>query len=435
MKKKPDRAASESSAATVPIRERMLAPDIMRLFACFSVISIHFFLNSKFYDAPIEGDANMTIMLIARLFFSSCVPLFMILTGYLMYNKPLSAKHYAKGMKVVWLYLLATLAVVLYRLYSKQSLPDWKAALWGTLRFNAAPYAWYVEMYLGLYLLIPFLNILFKNIPSRRWRLALIVSCFALCSLPKLVNVNNFELEGWWLHPSSSNDYQRLIPQWWQCAYPVMYYFIGCYLREHGVKWDKWVRRLILIASVGLFTLYCLWRADGEKFPWGPWTDWESPFNIVSATMLSSLMLEKKYRHIPRIIGNVISYLSGLSLQVFLVSYIFDTEFYPKIIEKIPEIPERMWSYFWVVPAVFFSSIGVSIVIDLIYRLVMWFYRLIRDDIKRNLAKLKAKHAEESSMPEEGGTDEQDASAGGADSPPDDPERSIPENRSIPETG
>ena len=377
------------NVVTVPVRNRMIAPDILRLFACFSVISIHFFLNSKFYDEPIAG-ANMMIMLVARLFFSTCVPIFMILTGYLMVNKPLSAKHYGKGMKIVWLYLLATLAVVIYRLYIKHSLPDWEAAFWGTLRYNAAPYAWYVEMYLGLYLLIPFLNILFKNLPSKRWRLALIFTCFALSSLPKLINVYNFTLEGWWENPTLSTEYQKLIPQWWMFGYPVTFYFIGCYLREHGIQWNKWIRRGVLVASLTAYTLYCLWRAHGGKFPWGQWTDWEFALTMLNATMLSSLMLDKQYRHMPRIPAKVIGYLSGLSLQIFLVSYIFDTEFYPKIIEKIPKIPERMWSYFWVVPAIFFLSIAVSIVIDLIYRLFYWIYRLIRDKIKSSRAKNKA---------------------------------------------
>ncbi|MBQ6153224.1 MAG: acyltransferase family protein [Ruminococcus sp.] len=366
-----------SSLPSTPEKSRMIAPDILRLFACFSVISIHFFLNSKFYDAPIDS-FNMYVMLIARLFFSTCVPLFMILTGYLMCNKTLSKKHYAKGMKVVWMYLLSTLVIVIYRLYIGHTLQNWMDVLWGTLRFNAAPYAWYVEMYLGLYLLIPFLNILYHNINSKRWKVILIITCFALNSLPQIINVYNFVQSGWWSDPSSSTDYQKLIPQWWMYGYPVTYYFIGCYLREYGLNINRWIRRGMLVLSLAAYFFYCMWRASGKSFPWGQWTGWEFPLTMFNAAIIASLVLEKEFRRTPSVLAKVISYLSGLSLPAFLVSYIFDTVYYPILNNSVQKIPDRMWGYFWIVPAVFFSSIAVSIVIDLVYRFFCFLFRSVK---------------------------------------------------------
>ena len=65
------------------VGKRSPAADIIRIFAFFCVVSVHFFLNSKFYDYPTEGK-TMLVMTICRSFFMICVPLFLLLSGYLL---------------------------------------------------------------------------------------------------------------------------------------------------------------------------------------------------------------------------------------------------------------------------------------------------------------------------------------------------------------
>lgn len=297
-----------------------------------------------------------------------------------MSTKPLSGKHYAKGMKVIWLYLLASLAVLIYRVYITHELVL-SNALWGILRYNTAPYAWYVEMYIGLFLLIPFLNILYQNIPSKRWKIGLIITLICFSMLPYMINYNNYKSLYWWLHPTSSEDFQKIIPQWWCFGYPLAYYFIGAYLREYGLSFKKNTRRLMLLASIAIQTLYCLWRSDGGKFPGGAWTGWEWPINAVNATLIASLMLDKEYSGIPQKVSKALSYISSLTLQMYLVSYIFDSLFYPILKQKLPAFPERLWGYFVIVPAVFLCSLALSVVIDLIYRLFALLYGKIKQSI------------------------------------------------------
>ena len=67
--------------------------DIIRIFSLFCVIAVHFFLNSGFYD-EIVVEKRMYIMSIFRSFFIICVPMFIMLTGYLVNGKTLSKKYY-----------------------------------------------------------------------------------------------------------------------------------------------------------------------------------------------------------------------------------------------------------------------------------------------------------------------------------------------------
>ena len=67
-------------------RKRDVSLDITRIIAFVSVPAIHFFLNSGYYNVPLEGK-RMYLMTYGRTFFMVCVPLFMILSGYLMVTK------------------------------------------------------------------------------------------------------------------------------------------------------------------------------------------------------------------------------------------------------------------------------------------------------------------------------------------------------------
>lgn len=61
--------------------KRDIKLDIIRIFSLLCVISVHFLLNSGFYEETVEGK-KMLIMCIYRMFFIICVPMFITLTGY-----------------------------------------------------------------------------------------------------------------------------------------------------------------------------------------------------------------------------------------------------------------------------------------------------------------------------------------------------------------
>ena len=367
-----------SPALSAPLSaERNVGADIVRILACFLVMSIHFLLHIGFYKYYILG-VNMHIMLVMRMFFSICVPLFILLTGYLMVNKPLSARHYAKGMRVVWIYLLACAACIAYQIIFR-GMGTWDSHFWDILNFKAAPYSWYIEMYLGLYLMIPFLNILYRHLPNKKWKLALVLTFVALNSLPKLLNSFHFLTPDWWTNPLVTDQYQKLVPGWWYYnTYPLTYYFIGAYLREYGLRLNGVVHRVLILFTLGLSTLFELWRSGGQTFSWGVGSEWDFLLTLILAVLVFSLLVQKDYSRLPGKLKGFLKYLSGLTLSMFLVSYIFDEEFYKILNELIPSAPNRLPAYFVIVPAVFLASMALAAALDLIYRLL----RLIGEDIK-----------------------------------------------------
>ena len=350
------------------IRERDSSLDVIRIFAVFSVIAVHFFLNSEFYSQPVTGNAMYGIVFV-RSFFMVCVPLFLLLTGYLMSRKTLSKKYYLGIVKTLGIYVLASIACILYKNIKVPGTYDVKEAVLGILDFSAANYSWYIEMYIGLFLLIPFLNLMYHGLKNKKQKLALIVTLLFLTSVPEIINIFNFSVEEWWLQPSISAEYRKLIPSFWVAIYPLTYYFIGSYLKEFGLSVNKlfsWLFLLSALLFIGSFNYY---RSFGGAFVWGPWQNWDSLFHVVLAVLVFHIIVETQWiKKLPSGVKTVLKWLSDLSLGAYLVSYIFDSEFYPVLKEHIPLFTGRFRYFPVIVLAVFLCSMLLSAVLNLIYK-------------------------------------------------------------------
>ncbi|MBQ9507254.1 MAG: acyltransferase [Clostridia bacterium] len=347
--------------------QRLFGPDAARCVACWCVLSVHFFLNNGFYSETVEGP-RMLIMVLMRSSFMMCVPLFMILTGYLMRNKKLEKRYYTKGIKTVAVYVLASVACIIARFILDKGIDPARTWL-GILSFAGAPYSWYIEMYLGLFLMIPFFNILFHALPSKKARRALIATMLALTAIPQLFNSYNLLDPLWWSNPGSSSDYQRLLPQWWRMIYPITYYFIGAYIGEYRVKLKPAANRLLLFSALLLNGLYNYWRSRGVRFIWGDWADYGSLLILAPTVLTFLLLVNKDGDRRPAFYRKAVGVVSDLTLGVYLCSYIFDRVFYRMLLERVPVMQDRLPYYFVVVPTVFVCSLAVSAAIEILYRL------------------------------------------------------------------
>lgn len=350
------------------IKERDSSLDVVRIFAVFSVISVHFFLNSGFYSEQITGNA-MFGMVFVRSFFMVCVPLFLLLTGYLMSQKTLCKKYYLGIVKTLGIYILASIACIIYKNMKAPGIYDVKGAILGILNFSAANYSWYIEMYIGLFLLIPFLNLIYHGLKNKKQKQGLIVTLFFLTAIPMVINIFDFYTEGWWRQPSISTQYSKLIPGFWLGVYPLTYYFIGCYMKEFGLSMNKlfsWLFLLSVLLFTGSFNYY---RSFNGTFVWGTWQDWGSLFNIVSAVLVFHIILKTQWiKKLPSGVKTILKWLSDLALGAYLVSYIFDSEFYPILKEHVVLFTGRFRYFPVIVLAVFFCSMLLSAVLNFVYK-------------------------------------------------------------------
>lgn len=122
---------------------------------------------------------------------------FLLLSGFLCHRKKWSGRYYLGVFRVLFTYGFATLVCLIFRCI-RQGVPfsvTW--AVKGLLDYTGSPYAWYIEMYLGLFLLIPFLNAMYHGLDSQKKKLALVLTLAALTALPAFCNRNHLLLPDW----------------------------------------------------------------------------------------------------------------------------------------------------------------------------------------------------------------------------------------------
>ncbi|MDE6848774.1 MAG: hypothetical protein K2J44_05460 [Ruminococcus sp.] len=82
-----------------PIKPYYAGIDIVKILAVFMVVCIHTYLYDGMYYEPIT-DKKFLLPIALRWISYTCVPLFMISTGYLMKNKKFSGKYYLGLIKI-----------------------------------------------------------------------------------------------------------------------------------------------------------------------------------------------------------------------------------------------------------------------------------------------------------------------------------------------
>lgn len=351
-------------------KSRNVNLDLIRCVAIISVISVHFFLNIGFYNEPVLGK-KMLLMVMMRTFFMVCVPLFILLTGYLMADREImiTKKYLLKLSKVIVPYVLITIAILLVMKYYQHA----DVGVWsGILNITGfKQYAWYVNMYLGLYLLIPFLNRIWNALKSKREAMLLLGVLLILTVLPSILNTFDLTTAGWWKAPWTSKSYNQLVPSWWSGLYPLTYYFIGAYFKKYVKPGSirPFKPLLALAACVCLFSLYNYYRSYSVNFIWGMWADWGGFENVIDAVLLFLFLNALPLARAPRAVSAVLAKISDLSFGTYIASWIMDLFVYEWVKSQIPNMRDRLWVFIPAVAAVFIGANLISFVADTIPKL------------------------------------------------------------------
>ena len=350
-------------------KKRDVKLDIIRIFALLTVISVHFFLNSGFYNEIVSGK-KMYIMCIFRSFFMICVPMFITLTGYLLNKKELSKNYYKGIFKTLLIYFTCSIIYSIFTKFYLKEKMDIIIFLENLLDYSGTRYSWYIEMYIGLFLIIPFLNIIFNNIKTKKEAKALLIILFISIGLPNIVNIFKLDSPKWWIQPSVTGDYIKILPSWWADLYPIFYYFLGAYLKKYPIKINTIYNMIILIIITILDGTFNFYRSNQTTYIGGSWNTYCSASIMIITFLTFNLLLNTKVNSESKKINKVLKILSDACLGAYLLSCIFDKIIYSKLETLIPVVKDRFVYAPIIILAVFLGSIITSIIINLIYKLI-----------------------------------------------------------------
>lgn len=302
-------------------KQRIAALDLVRTAAILFVVILH----STTLSGVLSGEIlslKWSIGLYARHLAFCSVPLFIILSGYLQKGKKLSLSYYKGVVPLLISYtVISLLSLVVKTYYDKSLVLTPSYIIRSILDFTANDYAWYFEMYIGLFLLIPFLNLLYNACLSRRAKLTLIFTLGFLTLLPQT-------LMSFSPAYGTGNVYLNILPEFFSGLYPLTYYFVGCYFAEYKpFRHNRLPKFIAALASPLIPTLLCTAFSNARgAYAWYMMNGFNTLTIALTAVCVFALLYDFEPK--PKPVRACVKVISESTFEIYLISFIFDLIYY-----------------------------------------------------------------------------------------------------------
>ncbi len=297
-------------------KQRLCGLDIVRTFAIMSVIILHAISSKIPLAAPL--DKTEVFFLYMRNITTASVPLFIMLTGYLQRNKGFTAAHYRALIPLCTSYA-AIGAICL--IYSGKPLAI-GISLLKLLNFSANGYAWYFEMYIGLFLLIPFLNMIYGSIKTKRGKIILISTLAFLTLMHDTVIGFSPYYDG-----TGNTLSLHISPTFFKSLYPFTYYFLGAFISEYKPKLTVLNRIILTIAAPVIPTvIITLFSNIRNGYAWYLLNGFQTLTVCITAIAIFLAFYDIDIK--AKAITLPLAVVSTASFEIYLFSYLYDTVVY-----------------------------------------------------------------------------------------------------------
>lgn len=318
--------------------------DIIRIFALFMVFLVHTFLNNGYYTTPLDTPV-MIMGTYFRQFAMICVPLFLLITGYLHSGREIefNKKYIMKLGKILIPYaIITTILYFVLNLYNALNGATFLTMLFG---FKDNGYTWYIEMYIGLYLLIPFINKGYNRLKKEEKEGLIFVMLF-LCFIPNLINIFGIY----------SQDY-------WTSLFIFAYYFVGMYLKEYGLNMKIHNKLFVLAISTAIHFIMgiTLFR---ENMMHG-YNGYNNIFCFINSVMVFDLLNSIDTTHLKAKTKKNLANLADAVLPAYMFSKITDIFVYQIFAYSlIPTVEQRILLMVPIILIAAFASITAGRIIS-----------------------------------------------------------------------
>ncbi len=345
---------------------RLAGLDLVRVVAALFVVSVHYFFNCGYYSTPLTDKVTFG-MTAARWLFLCCVPLYMMLTGYFKCNKDLNRTHYLSFIPVFTAYVVISVIKVFVGNYYYGKVYGIKEALQSLGNYTIA---WYVGFYFSLMAIAPFLNRLWHSLKSKNEEHILLISLVCVTSLYPVISLFASSTNA--IIASIGSIVELLALNYWQMMYPLLYYFLGCYIRKNNPRANKLLLIIIILATVFINAGISYVYAAGSNFNWNILGMVDCGYNCITVAICSvSLFLLFYDIDIKgKVFKKILTWISSVSLEIYLFSAIFDIIIFDYVKKRYFEMSDFAWLFFILVPINFIGSVICSNIYKLIYNLI-----------------------------------------------------------------
>ena len=276
--------------------------DLFRILGLLFVNALHACLYNGFYYEEQAGVA-MWLANSARWLTFGCNAMFILLTGYMKTASPWNKRYYKSLVAVLVGYVLTCVISYPIRYFcigEKDPLE-----VWLTRFATFSNYAWYVEMYIGLFLFSPVINLALDKIHDSR-------KMWMLTAGLLLVTVGH------------SASYMDLLPDYGGGMYPLALYTLGAVIRRTKPRIPAGLclaAALLTALGLGYGTLKTATNGFSSGFSQGYGGFWV-------VLMVTMLFLGVYRLRAGERAGRVLAWLSGGVFEGYILSRLLDVWIY-----------------------------------------------------------------------------------------------------------
>lgn len=283
-------------------KKHIYGVDIIKVLGTLLVIGVHQFARIGYYTIP-QGKGTI-IFGLTGLFsvFLSCVPLFLMATGYLLSSRKIDKVHYKKLIFFfieVFVIMVITTTVLAYYQNDWNLITNIKAVIKRIIQ----P-LYYIGLYFNLYLLAPFLNKLYFSLTKSQKKVLVIVLLLTI-SLPKALNQI----------PYISFFETRLTSAWM-----ILYYVLGLVIYDMKPRISLLNATIVLALSSLLFASLNVALSYGEVYQ-APFGYYENIFTVINTVVIFTFFVNVNISN--EVIQRVLVSLSSSTLAFYVYASYF----------------------------------------------------------------------------------------------------------------
>lgn len=202
----------------VQVDKRKTSIEILRCLSMILVVAIHLFTKtSVLYEIAVDSPVYWIVWILYG-FCVTAVNCFVLITGYFMVNADFKVEKLLKLYTQVLFYSIVIALVVKFGLHLELKL-RWQEVFFP---ITGGEY-WFVTVYLVLYILSPFVNILVKNLDQKTHKHLLLILCVLFSVIPTVRHVDG------WLGDGGA----------YGITWFIFLYLIGTYIRKYSDGFGK----------------------------------------------------------------------------------------------------------------------------------------------------------------------------------------------------
>ncbi|HAV91171.1 MAG TPA: hypothetical protein DCW44_07860 [Eubacterium sp.] len=281
--------------------KRNLSIDLIKTIAMIMVLGLHIFLTKQISPSFILK-CNYGYNCIG-------VPLFFMVSGYLLIQKNLTFKYSINKIKGILKFVLLTITIILivdFLLYGTFSYRDYYK--WIIQRGHMWQY-WYFASMIIIYFLLPLLQKIIRSEYLLPVFILLVIICFVFFLLNSF-----FQFE------------KKYVAQSFRVWYWLLYFVLGAIIKQYQykLKWIRWIHAMFMCVIYTIFQISGFIKAGGNEYFFGSFICMLYAISVFCACLninikkstfistMSSLFLPVYAVH-PIIMGRVISKMDFLS--------------------------------------------------------------------------------------------------------------------------